>query len=148
MGGKKAIEGFHPKRDTFGIIQAVDTNDHHPIGQTLHDVAHEGRLRRAPSQSIELRSLDANRENTDSNRSLWRLICVLITARYSAFVAQVECEICSVDFGLKTHEVVVAHRWNEPLVVRKCGQKFWWWKGDMVKKTDFVSMAAVAKRLA
>jgi hypothetical protein len=59
----------------------------------------------------------------------------------------VECEICGVDFGLKTHEVVVTHSRNEPLVVRKCSQNFWWWKGDMVKKADFVSMTAVAKRL-
>jgi hypothetical protein len=148
IGGKKAIKGFHSKRNAFGIIQAVDANDHRPINQTLYDIAHEGRLCRTPGQPAELRRLDANRENTDSDHTLWRLPRVLIEARYSAFVPEVECEICSVGFGLKAYEVVVAHRGNEPLMTWKCSQDFWWWKGNMVKKPDLVSMAALAERLA
>jgi len=70
MDGKKAVEGFHPKCDAFGIIKAVDPNDHEATGETFHDVTHEERLRRAPSQPTELRCLDANRENADSDRPL------------------------------------------------------------------------------
>jgi hypothetical protein len=42
----------------------------------------------------------------------------------------------------------VTHRRDELLVVRKRGQKLWRRKENIVKKADFVSMTAIAERLA
>jgi hypothetical protein len=46
---------------------------------------------------------------------------------------QIVCEICGVDFGLKTDQIVVTHRRNEMLMIWKCRQNFGWWKRNMVK---------------
>jgi hypothetical protein len=147
MGREKAIEGFHPQRDAFGIIQAIDANDHNAPGQALHDVSHERRMHRTSRKPIELRRLDTNRKNTNADHPVRRLECERIAAQHSAFLPQKAREICGVDFGLKTYEVVMTHGRNEVFMIRKCRQKFWWRERDMVKKPDFVAVTTIPKCL-
>ena len=104
-------------------------------------------MHRTSCKSTELRRLDTNRKNTDADRPVPPLECERIAAQHSAFLSQVAREICSVDFGLKTHKVAMTHGRNEMFMIWKCRQKLWGWKRDMVKKPDFVAVPAIPKCL-
>jgi len=54
MGRQKTTKGFHSQWDAFGIIQAINPNDHNPAGQALHHVPHERRVDRTSCEPIEL----------------------------------------------------------------------------------------------
>src|ERR1700730_9460742 len=66
-------------------------------------------MHRTSCNPTELRCLDTNRKNTDADRPVPRLECERIAAQHSAFFPQITREICGVDFGLKTYEVVMTH---------------------------------------
>src|SRR4249919_3911006 len=98
---------------------------------------------RTPCEPIELYGLDTDRKNSDTDRPVHTLKCVWITARHSTFLLQIACEICGVDFALKTDKIVVTHRRNEVFMIWKCRQNFGWWKRNMVKKSNPVAMTAI-----
>src|SRR5664279_3651654 len=104
-------------------------------------------MHRTSCKPIELCCLDANRKNSNANHPVRRLECERIAAQHSAFLPQIAREICGVDFGLKTYKVVMTHGRNEVFMIRKYGQKLWWWKRDMVKKPDFVAVTTISKCL-
>ena len=54
MGRQKTTKGFHSQWDAFGIIQAINPNDHNPAGQALHHVPHERQVDRTSCEPIEL----------------------------------------------------------------------------------------------
>jgi hypothetical protein len=106
-------------------------------------VPHEGRMYRAPREPIEFLGLHADRENTDADRSVRGLECVRIAAWYSAFLPQIAREICGIDFGLKTEQVVMDHCRNEVFMIRERGENFHRWKRDVVEKADLVAVTAL-----
>jgi hypothetical protein len=118
----------------FGIIQAVDTNNHSAAGQARDNVSYERRMNGTSREPIELRRLDTNRKNANTDGPTRRLECVQVTAQHRAFLPQIARKIRGIDLGLKTDEVVLAHGRNEVLMIRKRCQNLWWRKRDMVKK--------------
>ena len=102
---------------------------------------------RTPREPIEFFRLHADGENTDADRSVGGLECVRIAAWYSAFLAQVAGEICGIDFGLKTDQVVMAHCRNKVFMIRERGENFRRWKRNVVEKADLVAVTALAQRL-
>jgi hypothetical protein len=90
--------------------------------------------------------LDTDGKNADPDRSVYGLERVGITARHSTFLAQIACEICGVDVGLKTDQVVLAHRRNEMFMIRQRRENFRRRKRDVMEKADPVAVAGLAQR--
>src|SRR6516225_5214827 len=106
---------------------------------------HERRLCCSPGQPIELRCLNTDRKNSNPECPTSVLEGVPVATLNRALVRNVALEICCVDFGLKAHEVIVAHCRNELLMAWESHQDLGLCEGGVMKKSDFISMPEPAK---
>src|SRR5262249_61169293 len=63
-----------------------------------------------------------------------------------AFARKIAAEIEGVVASLETDEIVVAERWNEPLVMRKGGEDFGRRAWNVQEEADAVLVAKIAQR--
>ena len=146
MGRQEALIGFQPQRDALGIIQPVHP-DHQGARHRGDNLLDKGSSHRAPRQPGEIAGLDPHREGADAHGPVAGAQPERHVRGRAQLLGQVAGEIGGVAVGLESHQVVIAQRRDQGLVIGHGGEDFRRRQRDMQEKADAVVQPARAQRL-